>query len=251
VASFVPLNLIYTIENNGTADLDLTGTPIVVVTPGVNVTAATLTTQPSSTIVATGNTSFTVTYTVGGAGPFSIAVSVDNNDADESPYTFTITGTGLPGVPEISLTRAAVPVADGGTDNLGASVPGGTTINLIYTIGNQGTGALTLTPPVTITGQVGCTVNVVTQPGTSVAPLGSTTLVIDVTPSGGAFNFSVSVDNNDANENPYNWTVGGTATILMGPSSSSTGTSSGCTAGATASLWPVLLLLVLRRRRSR
>jgi hypothetical protein len=253
VASFVPLNLIYTIENTGTAALDLTGTPVVVVTPGVNVTAAALTTQPSNTIAVAGITTFTLSYTVGGAGAFSIDVSIDNNDLNENPYTFTVTGTGLPGVPEIVLNRAGLPVVDGGTDSLGAAaVPSGVVINLSYAIGNLGTGALTLTPPVTITGQINCTVIVLTQPMASVAPSASTTLALDVTPSGGgAFSFTVSVDNNDANENPYNWTVSGTASS---PGAASGGTSTGggsCAAGGSACLWCLLIALgpVLARRR--
>ena len=51
-----------------------------------------------------------------------------------------------------------------------------------------------------------------TQPAASVAAGNSTGLVVTVTPTAaGAWSFNLSVGNNDSNENPYNWSVSGTA----------------------------------------
>lgn len=129
---------------------------------------------------------------------------------------------------------------------------------LTYTIANQGNVALTITTPVTIAGLVNCTATVVTQPGTSVAAAGTTTLVISVTPTAvGAFSFTVSFANNDADENPYNWTVSGTGTALGGGVAGGGGGGGGCalTSSGTGGWLVVLASVVLagfavgRRRR--
>ena len=53
---------------------------------------------------------------------------------------------------------------------------------------------------------------VTTQPAASIAAAGSGTLVVTVTPTAaGAWSFTLSAASNDSNENPYNWTVSGTA----------------------------------------
>jgi len=210
------LTVTYTIANTGTAGLNLTGAPtLVVATAGANVTSATVTTQPAASVAIAASTSFVVTYNVTAAGAFSFTLSIANNDSNENPYNWTVDGTGT-AMPEINVTRAATPVADGGTNAVG-NVTAGQSQTLTYTIANQGNVALTITTPVTVAGLVNCTATVVTQPGTSVAAAGTTTLVISVTPTAvGAFSFTVSFANNDADENPYNWTVSGTGTALGG-----------------------------------
>ena len=105
-----------------------------------------------------------------------------------------------------------------------------------YTIANTGNVALTITNPVTIAGLVNCTATVATAPAASVAAAGTTTLVITVTPTAaGAFSFTVSVVNNDADENPYNWTVSGTGTKKSGGDDEG-----GCTSGEGQFSWLML-----------
>lgn len=242
----------YTIANTGSAALNLTGTPnLVVVTPGLNITSASVTAQPATSVATAGSTTFTVTYTVTAASAFDFTISIANNDANENPYNWTVSGTGT-AAPEMNVARGATSVADGSTDALGsAAVSQATTVT--YTITNAGSANLTITTPVTISGQTNCTVSVTTQPGTSVAAAGTTTLVLSVTPTAaGAFSFNVSITNNDANENPYNWTVSGTGTTGGGGGGGGDG---GCTTGETgttagwlACLAAVALVLIRRRR---
>jgi LPXTG-motif cell wall-anchored protein len=221
----------YTITNSGTAGLNLTGTPdLVVVTAGTNVTSATVTTVPaSSTVAVAGTVTFTITYTVTAAGAFDLAVSIANDDADENPYTWTADGTGVL-APEMDVTRSGA-IADGGTDAQAGAVAG-TNIVLTYTIANNGNSLLTMTLPVTISGLVNCTATVTTAPATAtVAAAANETFVVTLKPTAaGVFSASVSITNDDPNENPYNWTISGTATAAPKKKKKDEG---GCSTGDT------------------
>lgn len=80
-----------TISNGGEADLTLDGSPTISLTYGTAFTV----TQPVSTTLAAGeSTTFTLTFAPASAGTFTDTVSIANNDSDENPYTFVISGTG-------------------------------------------------------------------------------------------------------------------------------------------------------------
>jgi hypothetical protein len=125
---------------------------------------------------------------------------------------FTFDSNTIVAGPELDLTRSAAAVADGGTDAVSGTLVA-TETTLTYTLANSGTAALSVTSPVTIGAlQTNCTATVTTQPGTEVAATGASNLVVSVTPTAvGSWSFTVSVENTDPNENPYNWTVSGTA----------------------------------------
>jgi hypothetical protein len=120
--------------------------------------------------------------------------------------------------PELDVTRSGTAVADGGTDSVTGTVAGVAT-SLTYTLTNSGSAALTITGATTVVNQRNCTATVITQPTGSVAAGGSTSVVVSVTPTAaGTGSFTLSTPNNDADENPYDWTVvfswatGGTVT---------------------------------------
>jgi hypothetical protein len=84
----------FTILNTGSVTLNLNGTPKVAVT-GTNASDFTVTTQPGSTVAATsGTTTFQITFDPSAGGLRTANISIDNDDTDENPYTFTIQGTG-------------------------------------------------------------------------------------------------------------------------------------------------------------
>ena len=87
------------IENTGDAELSLSGSPYAVTIPTTNGCTSssdmTVSTQPSITSLANSeSTSFEITFDPSGSGLCQATVSIDNNDSDENPYTFTIQGTG-------------------------------------------------------------------------------------------------------------------------------------------------------------
>ncbi|PWA04194.1 YDG domain-containing protein [Flavobacterium psychrotolerans] len=84
----------FTIQNIGSATLNLTGTPLVQLSGS---SAFSVTTQPSAaTIAGSGSLTFVVTFTPTSIGVQNATVSISNNDSDEGTYTFGITGTGNP-----------------------------------------------------------------------------------------------------------------------------------------------------------
>ncbi|MEM0578396.1 choice-of-anchor D domain-containing protein, partial [Flavobacterium polysaccharolyticum] len=89
----------FTIENQGGAALNLTGSPEVTI-GGVNATDFTVTTQPISPVAPNGVTTFIVSFNPSAAGLRTATVSIASNDSNNNPYNFSIQGTGC----DISLT---------------------------------------------------------------------------------------------------------------------------------------------------
>ena len=83
----------FTIENTGTADLTLSGTPKVEI-DGANAGDFSVTAQPSSPVAANGTTTFVVKFDPSGTGTRSATLSIANNDSDEALYDFVIQGEG-------------------------------------------------------------------------------------------------------------------------------------------------------------
>jgi hypothetical protein len=81
----------FTIRNIGDSDLNLTGSPAVTLTTGTHFS---VTAQPSSPVLSNSSTAFDITFDPSAAGSFSDTVIIANNDSDENPYTFVISGAG-------------------------------------------------------------------------------------------------------------------------------------------------------------
>jgi len=136
---------------------------------------------------------------------------------------------------EMNVQGNATSIADGDAtpstvDNTDFDlVSVGNSINKAFVIQNTGTGALNLTgssPYVTIAGANAADFSVSVIPVTPVAATsGSTTFEITFTPSaGGLRTATLSIANNDSNENPYNFSIQGTGTT--------------CTSAVIASVYP-------------
>ncbi len=84
----------FTIQNIGTAVLNLSGTPIVAISGDASFT---ILTQPSASSIANGGAdlTFVVRFAPSTNGTVLAVVSIDNNDSNENPYTFTIQGNGV------------------------------------------------------------------------------------------------------------------------------------------------------------
>jgi len=90
----------FIIHNTGTSVLNLTGTPAVTISGSG---AFTVQTQPSQGIDPGNTSSFVIAFTPLVASEQTATVSIANNDSDENPYTFTLTGSGLvPGAPSVT-----------------------------------------------------------------------------------------------------------------------------------------------------
>lgn len=86
-----PFNVTFTIENNGSGDLNLSGSPPVEITDADNCDVS-LPAPPATPVPETASTTFTLQVSPIAASDFSFAVSIPNDDPDENPYSFTVSG---------------------------------------------------------------------------------------------------------------------------------------------------------------
>lgn len=148
----------------------------------------------------------TLPVTVSSTCLMRVSQSAGSTISDTSDAFFTITGAAQ----EMDVARSGTRIADGGADTLAFSVVG-VAEDLAYTIANPGGGALTLSAPV-LSGLSNCTAAITVAPSASVNAGGTGGTTLRVIPTAtGAWSVAVSVASNDADENPYNWTVSGTA----------------------------------------
>jgi hypothetical protein len=224
-----PVTVTFTVENTGTDVLNLISLQE---TNLVNVTIDSIGAFSTSSLAPLGGTAtFDVTYTPTLDGVFSFDLTLANTDVDEGQFNIAVSGTSV-GAPEIEITSGGSggAVADGGTDTLTDSRPEGVTAALTYTITNTGTNTLNL-GGVTTTSPSNVTVVSTSISVSAVAPGGTSELTFNISPDdSGAFQFAWSLDNDDADENPFDITVQGEAdpgptVTLSGLPSSVSGTS--------------------------
>jgi len=128
-------------------------------------------------------------------------------------------------VPEIGVLGNGVSIADGDTTpstadhtDFGATGVAGGTVIRTFTIANTGTGALALTgsPRVQVTGSHASDFAVTVQPSASVAAGASTTFRVTFDPSGAGLRTArIVIANNDADENPFDFSIQGTGTTPL------------------------------------
>ncbi len=210
------------IFNNGSATLNLSGSPYVQLS-NFNNCSATVTAQPYPTLQGGGwSTTFDVQIVPASTGTFSFQISIASNDSTANPYVVTVAGNGgaSGGTPDMNVQRpVGTVITNGGSDNLG-SINAGSGSSFTYTIGNTGSGALLLngSPLVALSNLSNCSVTVSSQPTASITTGASTTFVVLVTPSAaGAFSFTISIANTDAAKNPYVINVNGSASSTSAP----------------------------------
>ncbi len=213
----------FTIENTGTGPLSLTGASPYAILSGANAGDFTVNVIPANSIAASANTTFQITFDPSALGLRTATVTIANDDSDENPYTFNIQGTGTTTIPEIDIIGNAVSITDGDTTpavaddtDFGDNVAGfGSTVHT-FTIANVGGGNLNLTDPtpfVVITGAHAADFTLGVVPTTPVVSGINTTFTITFAPSAlGIRTATVSIANNDSDENPYNFDIQGNGT---------------------------------------
>ncbi|MCV6636947.1 choice-of-anchor D domain-containing protein [Candidatus Albibeggiatoa sp. nov. NOAA] len=175
---------------------------------------STLSTQSHS--VANGTSSVILSPSVSTAD----TVEINFPTTDSMAFNNFVLGTseGLPSVPEIDVQGNSTSISDGDTSPATAdntdfgTVTIGNTVTKTYAIKNTGTAALILSgnPKVALSG-AGCTeFSVGTQPSSPLAIAGSRNFSITYTPTAvTTSNCTVSIANDDSNENPYNFAITG------------------------------------------
>lgn len=84
----------FTIDNIGTAALNLTGTSPYIVISGTNAADFTITALPNTPIAAASSTTFSITFDPSATGTRTATITIANDDSNENPYNFNISGIG-------------------------------------------------------------------------------------------------------------------------------------------------------------
>jgi hypothetical protein len=120
----------------------------------------------------------------------------------------TASATTLVPAPEINIKQGATTILTGDSQSFG-NVEVGASTDLVFTIENLGTANLTLTTPLSVSGNF----SIVSQPSSPVAASSTTTFTVRFTPTAlGATNGSMTITNNDSNEGSYILNFTGTGT---------------------------------------
>lgn len=227
----------YTIHNVGSDTLTLGADAVSVTGSGEFSVVA----QPATSIAASGSTTFQISFNPTDLGAETATVSIANDDADESPYTFSVEADTIETEITVSGNSTTIPSDDTspsstddtefGSVNLGSNAANTFTIAAVNATLVLGTNAVSLT---------GNSDFVVTTQPDDVVTIGGFSLeltqtVITFTPSSaGVKTATVSINNNDPDENPYTFVIQGTGSAISSPEINLVGNSNSITSGDAA-----------------
>jgi hypothetical protein len=208
--------------NNGVASAYVTFTIQNLGTGNLTISSATVSgsdfdiTSPGVLVAPSGSTTFTIRFDPLAVGGCSAMVTISNSDSNEGTYTFTVTGTGIAGQPEINVQDVSGNnlLSGSGSYDFGAVYADGdlgeTSMNEPFYIKNLGTGSLTISSAMVS----GSDFDIVGTVPTTVAPSGQAMLALRFDPLAvGSRSATVTITNNDSDEGTYTFTVTGTGGI--------------------------------------
>ncbi|MCU0431254.1 MAG: glycosyl hydrolase family 8 [Cytophagaceae bacterium] len=197
--------VIFTIQNNGTSDLNLTSNPKISIS-GANSAEFTIDEALTiSPIGAVSTTTFYVTFSPVSAGSKTALITINNNDANESQYKITLNGTAtaLP-APDINAKVGTVTYLTGSTYDFG-TITEATTSQVQFTLENLGNAPLTIT---------NATVNSTEYQVQLLTPNPDAAILVTFSPtSTGTKNAILTITSNDPDENPYVINLAGIASV--------------------------------------
>lgn len=191
----------FAVENIGTADLTLSS----ITMGGDDFVVSSIPT----TVVIGATQTFTITLSGTTAGVFNDVVTIASDDSDENPFTFNVTGqiTGI-SEPEINVFVGVDNTGTAITDSQTSAIDIGSVINpndIIQAFAIENTGTVDLNvSSITVSGTdytVNSSINTIAA---------GVTESFSITLSGtqvGTFNTTVTIVNNDTDENPFTFEV--------------------------------------------
>lgn len=219
VASTDSTTVTFKIKNTGAGTLNISGSPRVVIS-GAGAAKFKLITTPGATVASGDSATFSIRFKPAGAGTYTATLTINNDDCDEKTFNFDVTGKG--GEPEMELKGNNVSIADGDVTPAAADSTAYGTVDTLtsklvrYKIKNTGTDTLKITgtPKVQVSGTNAADWTVVSMPPSIVKAGDSAYFIVKYKPRGiGSRTATISIANNDANENPYNFDVNGTGKV--------------------------------------
>ncbi|MFG6686143.1 PQQ-dependent sugar dehydrogenase [Mariniflexile sp. HNIBRBA6329] len=214
IATGTSFNQQFIIQNTvGNTTLALTGSPIVNITGDSEFSIAV---QPASnSINGVNSLNFSVEYNPLTDGTHAAIISIDNNDSNENPYTFTVQGTSVSPAPEINVTGNGSSIADGdlypstfNNTNFG-SVNIGNTSTKVYNIYNTGVSPLNISD-ISLSNTTDFQI-VGTPYSASVSPGGNTQFSIRYTGTSGKHSSTVTIESDDSDEGTYTFVIRGSS----------------------------------------
>lgn len=173
---------------------------------GTNSAEFTVGTLPASVASLGGEDDFTLTWTPSATGSRTATLTLASDDPD-SPLVVALSGTSTD--PEINVKYSGTDYADGSTIAFG-SVNTGSSQDFTITIENTGTGVLTVSAAVGAGDW-----QLTSEPAGTVAAAGSTTLQVTFSPTaGGTRTATLTIENTDRDEDPYEITLSGTGVAV-------------------------------------
>ncbi|MCY2995653.1 MAG: choice-of-anchor D domain-containing protein, partial [Planctomycetota bacterium] len=205
-AAGTPLSRSFTIYNYGTGPLSLDGGSLVLPN-GFSLVG----TFPTS-VGPYSSASFTIRLDASAGGSYSGPVSFGNNDSDENPFDFTLSGQVSAAQPEIVVFCTETygyqqQLYDGYSSVYFDNTTVGTPADKTFTIQNTGSETLTL-DPASLTLPSGFSL-VGSFPSSVAAGTSATVLVRLTAASSGSFQGTLSFGNSDSDENPFDVTLYG------------------------------------------
>ncbi|MDW7690684.1 choice-of-anchor D domain-containing protein [Flammeovirgaceae bacterium SG7u.111] len=211
------LEYTYTIKNNGTTGLVLSGTPAINIT-GTNASDWAVLTQPVGPVAVNDSVSFTLRFLPGGLGLREATVEISTNDLDENPFTFNIEGVGVKPVMEVhgngsfitngDITPAEIDFSDFGDVVLLDSA------DAYFAIKNAGTSELLLIgdPKVSISGADASEFYIISEPDSAIVAGDQTGFRVVFLPNSiGTKTATITIANDDWDASPYTFTIQGEA----------------------------------------
>jgi hypothetical protein len=207
----------FTVQNNGTADLNLYGIDFL---SGAVSDYLIDDSALSSTLTPGGSTDFSITFSPTDGGDRSAAVAIQNNDEDENPFTFTLSGRGEPKIPEIYVEVGENEIAEGALGyDFGLVTIGYSSGAVTVTIGNRGSATLSI-PYVDSTDPLQFSIDE-TERADSLPPgdTETTTFSISFEPAGpeGTKTADILITSNDPEYSQFSFQVTGTASPIPVP----------------------------------
>jgi hypothetical protein len=221
ISPAAPSSMTFTIANVGGGAVKLLGMPVTVSVP--HNCAASLQTGPGMALIPgpSQSTTFTISFQPNNTSAFSYRLVVQSDDPDEAYYTIYVVGNngGSGGTQEIDIQRPwGTSVTHQGSDDLGSAFTAFQTTPMEWDIFNLGGTPLAIpASAASFNTTVNCIVSFVAQPISGpLDPYGVagvyTYAFLHITPQGsGTFSFTLLVDSDDADEDPYEINVTGTA----------------------------------------
>ena len=200
-----PVQRTFTVRNDGGSTLT---------TSGVTLPSGFSLVEGLSSSIAPGSSdTFTVQLDTTSTGTKSGQISFNNNDGNESPFNFSITGTVASTPSEITVLGNGVNITDGDTSpsstdltNFGSVSQNGTPVQRTFTVRNDGGSTLTTSGLTLPSG-----FSLVEGLSSSIAPGSSDAFTVRLdTTSTGTKSGQISFNNNDGNESPFNFSITGT-----------------------------------------